>query len=85
MKSSEIVDDHIVQRTCFRVRYADTDQMSIVWHGNYFEYFEVGRTELLRTLGFTYRGMEEGGIRLPLVEAHCRFLQPARYDDEILI
>ena len=68
-----------------RVRYADTDQMQIVYKGKYFEYFEVGRTELIRSLGLTYADMERGGTRLPLIEAHSRFYLPACYDDIITI
>ncbi|MBN1446648.1 MAG: acyl-CoA thioesterase [Bacteroidetes bacterium] len=71
--------------TQIRVRYADTDQMQIVYNGKYLEYFEVGRTELIRSLGYPYAQMEADGIRLPLVEAHCRFHQPAQYDDVLTI
>ncbi|MDH7515635.1 MAG: thioesterase family protein [Bacteroidota bacterium] len=75
----------LTRRTSLRVRYADTDQMQIVYNGKYFEYFEVGRTELLRSVGLPYARLEEGGFRLPLVEAHCEFLSPARYDDILVI
>lgn len=68
-----------------RVRYADTDQMQIVWHGKYLEYFELGRTELMRECGLPYAEMESSGVRLPLVEAHCRYHAPARYDDILLV
>jgi len=64
-----------------RVRYADTDKMQIVNNGKYLEYFEVGRTELLRSLGLPYVKLEEAGILLPLIEANCRYIHPARYDD----
>jgi acyl-CoA thioester hydrolase len=64
-----------------RVRYAETDQMGVAWHGQYFAWFEVGRTDLLRGLGCTYRELEEDGLRLPVIEASARYLQPARYDD----
>lgn len=64
-----------------RVRYADTDKMQIVNNGKYLEYFEVGRTELLRSLGLPYVKLEEAGILLPLIEANCRYIRPARYDD----
>lgn len=66
-----------------RVRYAETDQMGIVYHANYFVWFEVGRTDLLRTSGWTYREMEHEGVSLPVIEAHCEYRQPARYDDEL--
>ncbi len=69
-----------------RVRYAETDQMGVVYHSNYFIWFEVGRVDLLRELGFTYREMEqEDGCYIAVVDARCRFKAPARYDDEILI
>jgi acyl-CoA thioester hydrolase len=71
--------------TIIRVRYADTDQMQIVYNGKYLEYFEVGRTELLRSRGLTYAEFERSGTRLPLVEAHCCFLLPARYDESIIV
>jgi len=64
-----------------RVRYAETDQMGIAYHGNYFAWFEVGRTDLLRGLGLTYRELEADGLRLPVIETRARFLRPALYDD----
>jgi len=70
-----------VHRSTVRVRYAETDQMSVAYHGNYFAWFEVGRTDLLRDHGFTYRDLEQQGLRLPIIEAHVRYLRPARYDD----
>lgn len=71
--------------TTLRVRYAETDQMSVVYHSNYFVWFEVGRVELLRQLGFSYLEMEQDGMNLPVVEIKCRYKHPARYDDELLI
>lgn len=68
-----------------RVRYAETDQMGIVYHANYFVWFEVGRTDLLRQTGWTYRQLEADGVGLPVIEAHCEYRQPARYDDELEI
>ena len=68
-----------------RVRYAETDQMGVVYHANYFTWFEIGRCELLRSIGRSYREMEASGIGLPVIEAHCEYRQPARYDDEIEI
>ena len=68
-----------------RVRYAETDQMRVAYHANFFVWFEVGRTDLLRQIGWSYREMEQAGFQLPVIEAHCRFLKPARYDDEIEI
>ena len=66
-----------------RVRYAETDKMGVVYYANYFVWFEIGRTDLLRTLGWTYREMEEAGVSLPVIEAHCDYHRPARYDDEL--
>lgn len=71
--------------TTVRVRYAETDQMGVVYHANYFVWFEVGRCELLRATGSTYRALEESGVTLPVIEAHCEYLQPGRYDDELEI
>jgi acyl-CoA thioester hydrolase len=66
-----------------RVRYAETDKMGVVYYANYLVWFEVGRADLLRSLGWTYREMELAGISLPVIEAHCEYSRPARYDDEI--
>lgn len=68
-----------------RVRYAETDQMGVAYHGEYLAWFEVGRTDLLRDGGTTYRDLEAEGLRLPVIEAHARFLRPALYDDVIEI
>jgi acyl-CoA thioester hydrolase len=68
-----------------RVRYAETDQMGVVYHSNYFVWFEVGRTDLLRSSGWTYREMESDGVSLPVIEARCEYKQPARYDDDLEI
>ncbi len=59
--------------------------MGVVYHANYFVWFEVGRTDLLRATGWTYRDMESEGLSLPVIEAHCEYKQPARYDDELEI
>jgi acyl-CoA thioester hydrolase len=69
--------------TRLRVRYAETDKMGVVYYANYLVWFEVARADLLRTLGWSYREMEEAGIVLPVIEAHCEYQRPARYDDEI--
>jgi acyl-CoA thioester hydrolase len=71
--------------TTLRVRYAETDQMGIVYHANYLIWFEVARTDLLRLNGWTYREMEEAGVSLPVIEVECRYRKPARYDDEMQI
>lgn len=68
-----------------RVRYEETDQMGVVYHGNYLKYFDVGRTELMRHLGFPYSEMERRGVMLVVVEAHCRYRDSARYDDVLRI
>lgn len=68
-----------------RVRYAETDQMGVAYHGGYFAWFEVGRTDLLRGFGMTYRELEKDGLRLPVIEVSCRFLRPALYDDVLEI
>jgi len=68
-----------------RVRYSETDQMGIAYHGEYFAWFEVGRTDLLRGQGVTYRDMEATDLRLPVIEASARYIRPALYDDELEI
>jgi acyl-CoA thioester hydrolase len=69
-----------------RVRYAETDQMGVAYYANYFIWMEVGRVEYCDALGFRYREMEAvDGVLLAVVEAHCRYLAPARYDDEVII
>lgn len=65
----------------FRVRYGETDQMSFVYHGNYAQYFEMGRIEWLRELGISYKKMEEMGIMLPVISLNTNYLKPAKYDD----
>ena len=71
--------------TKVRVRYAETDQMGIVYHSNYFQYFEVARAEAIRELGYTYANMEKEGIIMPIVEVHARYLRPACYDQLLTI
>jgi acyl-CoA thioester hydrolase len=71
--------------TGIRVRYADTDQMGYVYYGNYARYYEIGRVEALRALGFHYKEMEDSGIMMPVYDLHCKFHQPARYDDLLTI
>jgi acyl-CoA thioester hydrolase len=68
-----------------RVRYAETDKMGVVYHANYFIWFEMGRCELIRAVGKSYRDLEADGIALPVIEAHCEFKSPARYDDELQV
>jgi acyl-CoA thioester hydrolase len=66
-----------------RVRYAETDQMGVVYYANYYVWFEVGRTDLLRSAGGSYRDMEKDGLQLPVIESHCEYRQAAKYDDEL--
>ena len=81
-----ISNPQAVNETRIRVRYAETDQMGVVYHSNHFIWFEVGRVELLRQLGFSYRDMESEDNRfIAVAEAKCRYRAPARYDDEILV
>ena len=69
-----------------RVRYAETDQMGVVYHGNYFVWFEVGRVELMRALGFEYKLMEkEDDCHIVVVDAKCRYLKPAKYDEVLRV
>ncbi|HXZ40462.1 MAG TPA: thioesterase family protein [Terriglobales bacterium] len=76
----------LVSESRLRVRYAETDQMGIVYHSNHFVWFEVGRVELLRQLGFSYRDMErDDNCHMAVVDARCRYRAPAAYDDEIIV
>lgn len=69
--------------TRVRVRYAETDTMGVVYYANYFVWFEVGRCELLRSLGWSYRELEAEGTSLPVIDASCHYVTPCRYDDEL--
>lgn len=69
----------------FRVRYAETDQMGVVYHGNYAQYLEMGRVEWLRALGVTYKSMEDNGIILPVISLHINYKKSALYDDLITV
>ncbi len=76
----------VVNQTRLRVRYAETDQMGVVYHANHFIWFEVGRVELLRQLGFSYKEMEQqDNCFIAVVDVRCRYKAPARYDDEIIV
>ena len=75
----------ILNRTEIRVIYAETDAMGIVYYANYLRWFEVGRTELMRSMGISYREMEEGGAFLPVSEVFCKYHASARYDDILII
>jgi acyl-CoA thioester hydrolase len=74
-----------ITETFIRVRYAETDQMNVVYYGNYAQYFEVARAESIRNLGFTYKEMEAAGVMMPVVEMQTKFLRPAHYDDLLTI
>ena len=77
---------HAVNETRLRVRYAETDQMGVVYHSNHLIWFEVGRVELLRQLGFSYRDMErEDGRYIAVGEAKCRYRAPVFYDEEVIV
>ncbi|HYE12035.1 MAG TPA: thioesterase family protein [Patescibacteria group bacterium] len=72
--------------TILRTRYGETDQMGIIYHPNYYIYFEMGRTEFLReAAGMSYKEMEQAGVMLPLAETHCKYRIPAVYDDELVV
>ena len=71
--------------TKIRVRYGETDQMGYAYYGNYAQYYEVGRVEMLRSLGMDYAGMERDGVMLPVLALNCKFIKPALYDQEITI
>jgi acyl-CoA thioester hydrolase len=74
-----------VHETQIRVRYGETDQMGVVYYGNYALYYEVGRVEALRSLGMTYKGLEESGVMMPVAEVTAKYIRPAHYDDALTI
>ena len=71
--------------TTIRVHYALTDQMGVVYHGHYAQFYEIGRTDAIRALGFTYKNIEAMGIIMPVIDLHLKFLLPAKYDDLITV
>ncbi len=75
----------VVSETQVRVRYADTDQMKFAYYGRFFEYFEQGRSDLLRMVGMPYPEIERMGLYLPVIEAHARYARSARYDDLLIV
>lgn len=83
--SGNVVTNHRSQSTEFRVRYAETDRMGVVYHANYLVWCEVGRVEFMRTLGRDYASLEEQGTGLAVTEARVRYLAPARFDDPIRV
>ncbi len=78
-------ENAVVVESRLRVRYAETDQMGVVYHSNFIIWMEVGRVEMLRALGYSYREMEQDGLHLPVAEVKCRYKAPAKYDDVIVI
>ena len=74
-----------IHKTTCRVIYGDTDNMGQAYYGNYFRWFEVGRSELFRSLGLPYASIEKQGLFLPVAETYCKYLQPAKYDDLLTI
>lgn len=71
--------------TQIRIHYALTDQMGVVYHGHYAQFYEIGRTEAIRQIGYSYKDIEAMGIIMPVVDIHSRFLRPAKYDDLITV
>ncbi|MEZ5290248.1 MAG: thioesterase family protein [Vicinamibacterales bacterium] len=80
-------DGPIARRSvsAIRVRYAETDQMGVAYHSNYFVWFEVARTDWLRDQGVTYRALEQEGYFLPVIDARCEYRAAARYDDDLTV
>ena len=74
-----------IYKTQIRIHYALTDQMGVVYHGHYAQFYEIGRTEALRTLGLTYKEVEASGVIMPVTEIHSKFIRPALYDDLITV
>lgn len=71
--------------TDIKVRYAETDAMAIVHHANYYVYFEVAREDLIKESGISYKDLEDKGIMMPLIETHCKYIEAAKYDDDLVI
>ena len=74
-----------ITETQIRIHYALTDQMGVVYHGHYAQFYEIARTEAIRQLGYTYKDIEAMGIIMPVIDIHSRFLRPAKYDDMITV
>lgn len=74
-----------INENTFRVRYVETDQMGIVYHSNYYVWFDIGRTEFLRCLGYNYSDLEKKGLLLPILETHCYYKKSVKYDDMITV
>lgn len=74
-----------MEATMIRPRYAETDQMGVIYHGNYFTYFEVARSDYFRQMGYTYKHLESLGVIMPVLECGCKFMKPVLYDENISI
>lgn len=74
-----------ITETQIRIHYALTDQMGVVYHGHYAQFYEIARTEAIRQIGYTYKDIEAMGIIMPVIDIHSRFLRPAKYDDLITV
>jgi len=85
MNVPSIAEANLSHQTHYRVIYGDTDNMGVAYYANYLRWFEIGRTELFRSLGITYKTIEAQGLFLPVIEAHSKYFAPATYDDEIII
>ncbi len=85
MENNQEVKPGFSCTTQARVRYSETDQMGVVYYGNYAAFYEVGRVEAMRKLGISYRGMEETGIMMPVLEYYIKYIRPAKYDDLLYI
>lgn len=75
----------MAHETTIRTRYSETDQMSVIYHANYFSWFEIGRTDFFRKIGMTYKSLEEQNVLLPVIDVGCKYLVAAKYDDELII
>ncbi|SCG83830.1 hypothetical protein DW1_2266 [Proteiniborus sp. DW1] len=75
----------MIGKTIIRTRYAETDQMGVIYHANYFTWFEIGRTEFFRQLNMDYKDLEAENILLPVIDVGCKYMQSAKYDDELII
>ncbi|WP_026894588.1 acyl-CoA thioesterase [Clostridiisalibacter paucivorans] len=75
----------MINETVIRARYSETDQMGVIYHANYFNWFEIGRTSFFRQLGMDYKVLEDNNILLPVIDVGCKYILSAKYDDEIII
>lgn len=75
----------MVSETIIYPRYGETDQMGVIYHSNYFRYFEVGRTDFYKAIGFSYKVLESEGVLFPVLECGCTFVSPAHYDEEVIV